>query len=334
MNQMFHIHHNAMPFDVIFVQGAHVPAGLALELQEETGVPVVIRTHGEDIQIDRESDYGYRLNPEKNKLILSNLNRADCNIAIGPHVYEELSTLCDPSKTTLIFNGVNTDLFYPAESNYLRASLGINQNQFVLLTVGRNVKKKSLHYAIEVLSLLRNRGLDVVLVHVGKEGNGTNLKDEATRCNIAKSFYQLGKMDYFDLPEIYRSADLFIFPSKTETFGNVTIEAMACGLPCIEFDYIVNQHKIEHGVTGYILPYGDFNAMADAVQELIENPEKKHQFAHAGLDKIQDQFSWKSVTEQYMKIFHWVSNTERNQLKGASSATCLHAASDDRHFAV
>ena len=185
MIQMFHIHHNSLPFDAIFVQGAHVPAGLALELREETGVPVVIRTHGEDIQIDRESEYGYRLNPDKNKLILNNLNRADFNIAIGPHVHKELSTLCDPSKTALIFNGVNTDVFYPGESNYLRTYLGINQNQFVLLTVGRNVKKKSLHYAIEVLSLLRNRGLDVVLVHVGKEGNGANLKDEATRCNVA-----------------------------------------------------------------------------------------------------------------------------------------------------
>ena len=328
MKQMFHVHHASLPFDVIFVQGAHVPAGLALELREETGIPVVIRTHGEDIQIDRESDYGYRLNPQKNKLILDNLSRADCNIAIGPHVYEELSTLSKSSKTALIFNGVDTDLFYPAESNYLRSRLGIDSNHFILLTVGRNVKKKSLHYAIEVLSILRERGMDVVLVHVGKEGNGKDLKSEAARCNVQESFYQLGIVDYFELPMVYRSADLFVFPSRTETFGNVTTEAMACGLPCIEFDYIVNQHKIDHGLTGYILPYGDVEAMADAVQDVLEDPEKRKQFARAGVKKIHDQFSWKSVAEQYNQVFHRVSSAEPNQAEGDSSTPLLQAVSN------
>lgn len=302
MKRIFKEHHASMPFDVLYVQGAYEPASLALELKRELGVPVVLRTHGEDIQIDKESNYGYRLDPAKNEVILSNLREVDHNVVIGPHIYDEVRPLTD-GPISLIYNGVDTEHFTLGREYLIHDKFNLPRTTKILITVGRNVKKKSLHLAIDALSLIRKERQDVVLVHAGKEGNGLNLVEYAKERGVEDCFYQLGEISYFDMPFIYRSSDIFVFPAKTETFGNVTVEAMACGLPCVEFDYEVNRSKIVHGKTGYVLDYGNIEEMKAAICSLLDDSNLMSEFSKNSRLFVEEKFSWKAVREHYLNIF-------------------------------
>lgn len=302
MKRMFKDHHSSMPFDVLYVQGAYEPASLALELKDELGIPVILRTHGEDIQIDHESGYGYRRDPVKNEIILNNLKRVDHNVVIGPHVLKDVRELTD-GPISLIFNGVDTDHFKPGREYLLHERLNLPRDTKILITVGRNVKKKSLHLAIDALSLIKEKYSNVVLVHAGKEGNGVNLREYAINKGVSDSFFQIGEISYFDMPSIYRSADIFVFPSKTETFGNVTVEAMSAGLPCVEFDYEVNRDKIMNGKTGYIVEYGNCGLLAEKILILLSDESLRNEMATNSRRYVVNKFSWKTVRDKYTGIF-------------------------------
>jgi glycosyltransferase involved in cell wall biosynthesis len=308
MKKKFREFHATMPFDIIFVQGAYEPTSVALELKREFGLPVVLRTHGEDIQIDEDIGYGYRMHPEKNKVITSNIREVNHNVVIGPHILPEIKKITGRDDVTLIYNGVDIDHFSVCKSKRISDVFKLHHSTKVLLMVGRNIKKKTLHLALDALAILKLSIPDVVLVHVGKTGNGENLREYAERLGISDSFHEMGIVSYFDMPTIYNSADIFVFPSKIETFGNVTMEAMACGLPCVEFDYIVNREKIIDSQTGYILPHGDVGAMAQALADLLDDPSKCAQFAAAARQRAVTVFSWWSVCEQYRRLFTNVIN--------------------------
>ena len=301
---LFENEHAIKSFDVIYVQSAYIPASFALALKQKFNIPVVLRTHGEDIQVDAEIGYGYMLDPEKKKVILNNLNAVDRNIVIGPHIYEQTIELVKKDNVHLIHNGVNTNLFTFTKNNYLREKFAIPEQTKILLTVGRNVKKKSLHYALLALKELLDKGEDCVLVHMGKEGDAEPLAQVAEKLKVSNYFYELGPVDYFDTPMIYQSSDIFVFPSLHETFGNVTIEAMSCGLPCVEFDYIVNRDKIKDGESGYIVPYGDVKEMSNKIQQLLQNQDQYMDFSMKSREHVVENFSFVEIARRYVGVFY------------------------------
>lgn len=303
LREVFLKKHKLEKFDVIYVQGAYTAATLAHGLKNEFGLPVILRTHGEDIQVDRDIGYGLRLNPKKEAIIINNMNASDVNISISRHVLNEAKPLAEKSQHKVISNGIDFMHFSRSKKDILHRRFSLGKETKILLMVGRNVKKKTFHLAIHALKDIRNKNKDVVLVHVGKEGNGLNLRKISEELNVSEYFFEYGEANYFEMPDIYSSADIFVFPSKVETFGNVTIEAMASGLPCVEFDYGANKDKILDGRTGYIIPFGDVNAMVDALVELIDDKEKRWLFSNEARRFARQRFAWESIASQYHEVF-------------------------------
>ncbi|WP_287043563.1 glycosyltransferase, partial [Desulfonatronospira sp. MSAO_Bac3] len=266
--------HQQNKFDVILVQSAWQAASIALKLKEKFGVPVILRTHGLDIQKDAEVGYGWRLDPEKDKVICDNLRRVDACIAISSHVKKEIQEIDSSIPVEVINNGVDTEYFNPEKNNWVSNKFNIPRKHFKILMVGRNNKKKSFHLGLEAFALALKQNPDMTLIHAGQQENGVDLKKHARQLGISDNFVQTGKVDYYQINKLYQSCDIFLFPSKAETFGSVTIEAMACGLPCIEFDYGANWDKIEHGVNGFIIPYGDTNSMSERILDLVSDKDK------------------------------------------------------------
>ncbi|WP_333828564.1 glycosyltransferase [Pararhodobacter sp.] len=303
LRQMFAKKHREAPFDAIYVQGAYAAATLAHELKEEFGLPLILRTHGEDIQIEDEIGYGLRLNPKKAAVIRENMRKADLNVSISRHVLKQARPLAPASDHRVISNGVDADHFDRPRNKKLHERFSLPPETAVLLTVGRNIAAKSFPLAIEALAKVRRLHPDAVLVHVGKEGNGDDLTEVAAKHGVSDAFFQYGEANYFDMPDIYASADIFVFPSRLETFGNVTVEAMAAGLPCVEFDYGANADKIVRGKTGFILPYGDVEGMAQAITSLLGSAEKRMEFSAEGKRHVRRRFDWRAIARQYHSCF-------------------------------
>jgi len=300
LGELFSEREKSGHFDAILVQSAYVMASAALQLGRAYKIPVVLRMHGEDIQVKPEIGYGYRLDPEKNEIICSNIRSVQTNIAISKDVEKLVNEIPGHAQVRIIHNGVDTDFFKPSACHYLHDFLNIPHSIRILLTVGRNVKKKAFHHALNAFKVVSDAYDDCVLVHCGKDGNGADLGRMAKEIGLEDRFFRLHEVDYFMMPEVYNSARIFLFPSSAETFGNVTVEAMACGLPCVEFDYGANHEKIKNGHDGFIVAFGDVKGMADHCIDLLGDETLYHCISQNARESVSRKFSWGAISRKYI----------------------------------
>ena len=153
---------------------------------------------------------------------------------------------------TTVARGVDVRRFDAAHrSEPLRAQWGVAPDDLVVTCVGRLAPEKNLTTLVAAFEAIRRAQPRARLVLVG---DGPMRKELQARCPDA---IFAGQRTGADLATHYASADLFLFPSVTETFGNVTTEAMASGLAVVAFDYAAAQRLIQHGQNGALVPFND-----------------------------------------------------------------------------
>ena len=151
-----------------------------------------------------------------------------------------------------VARGVDVRRFDTAHrSEALRAQWGAGPDDLVVTCVGRLAPEKNLTTLVAAFDAIHRAQPRARLVLVG---DGPMRKELHTRCPEA---IFAGQRNGDDLAAHYASADLFLFPSVTETFGNVTTEAMASGLAVVAFDYAAAGRLIRHGENGALVPYED-----------------------------------------------------------------------------
>lgn len=159
--------------------------------------------------------------------------------------------------------GVDTDLFTPARrESALRTSWGVHGDAPVMLCVGRLAAEKSLGLALQAFRALQARMPAARMVMVG---------DGPQRGALADAFPDVifaGTRHGEELAAHYASADVFLFPSLTETFGNVVLEAMASGLAVVAFDRAAAQEHVANGISGLVVPESDARAFITSAYEL------------------------------------------------------------------
>ncbi|NRF68909.1 glycosyltransferase family 1 protein [Aquincola sp. S2] len=162
----------------------------------------------------------------------------------------------------VLARGVDTTLFDPRRrSDTLRASWGATERTRVMLCVGRLAAEKNLGLLLTAFEAIRQAERDVKLVLVG---DGPERAALQRRCPDAVF---AGARSGEDLAAHYASADVFLFPSLTETFGNVTVEAMASGLAVLAFHYAAAERFIEPGENGLTARFDD---EADFVRQAVQ----------------------------------------------------------------
>jgi len=178
-------------------------------------------------------------------------NRAGCTMVPTESLRSELQA-AGFQRTLVVARGVDTQRFTPLlRSDALRSSWGAGPGDTVVLHVGRLAPEKNLDTLLLAFEAMRRQSSSVRLVLVG---DGP-LRDELrARC---PDVIFAGLRSGVDLATHYASGDLFLFPSLTETFGNVTPEALASGLPVLAYDYAAAAQLVKTGVNGACVPYGD-----------------------------------------------------------------------------
>ena len=161
-----------------------------------------------------------------------------------------------------------------------------------LLYVGRISREKDLDILATAYRQLRESGLPVTLVFVGDGPYSTALAEALPEAKFLG--YRTGE----ELAAIYASADIFVFPSTTDTFGNVVIEAQASGLPVIVSDLGGPKELVEDGVDGLITKALDATKFAEAIRCLVENRELRTEMSRNARNRVINR-SWPEAFRKF-----------------------------------
>lgn len=200
--------------------------------------------------------------------------------------YDQLEVIYVPSRSTeqeltqkgiskekirLFPRGVDLERFHPAKRNMaqLRARFQLS-GALKLLYVGRVSREKNLPLLARVFRSLLETGVDVQLVVVGDGPYLEELKEELEGTPTVFTGYLVGD----DLAMVYASCDLFVFPSATDTFGNVVLEAQASGVPVIVTDLGGPQENVLPDMTGMVVQGDSEEALLKGLLSLVNNPDR------------------------------------------------------------
>lgn len=183
------------------------------------------------------------------------------------------------NRVSLWGRGVDLKMFNPNfRSMAFRRGRGIADDEVVILWVGRLVKEKSPDIWAEVIRRLDQEGLKFRALVVGSGSYEEHMKQ------LPRTEH-LGWMSGAALAEVYASVDLFLFPSEVETFGNVTLEALASGVPCIA-SAGCSGHLVHHGVNGFAISRADVDEYHSLTRELVVNGPLRARFAEKARGSI------------------------------------------------
>ncbi|MBD0379847.1 glycosyltransferase family 4 protein [Paenibacillus sedimenti] len=189
--------------------------------------------------------------------------------------------------------GVDAERFHPdVNRQQVLASYGVDASKFIMLYVGRLAPEKSVEVAIETFEALPEEiRSNAHLIIAGDGPSAASLREwYGEKADMTFPGFVQGKA----LAELYAAADLFIFPSATETFGNVVLESMAAGTAVIGAAAGGVNDTIEHEVTGLLCPPGDVSAFVGAVRRLYGSYETRRSIAKSGRAYALRQ-SWEQI---------------------------------------
>jgi glycosyltransferase involved in cell wall biosynthesis len=189
-------------------------------------------------------------------------------------------------------NGVDTTRFSPGA-----ASLRNDVPQ--LLFVGRLARQKGVDVLLDALALVRDHPWQLVVAGDGPER--APLAEQVSRLGLADRVHFRGWVQREDLPDLYRSADVFVFPSHDEGMPNVVLEAMASALPIIATRVPGNDELVRDN--GKLVPPGDARAFAEALQPLLSSETLREQLANSSRALAVAHYSWASPAIAYERLF-------------------------------
>ncbi|MDD5330622.1 MAG: glycosyltransferase family 1 protein [Sulfuricella sp.] len=193
----------------------------------------------------------------------------------------------------VVGRGVDVALFDPARRKLeLRRSWGASRHDLVAVYVGRLAAEKNLDAVVDAFDAMRARHPQAKLVWVG-DGPQRSLLQARYPDHIFA-----GMRTGVDLAEHYASADVFLFPSLTETFGNVTLEAMASGLAVVAYNYAAAAENIRHGENGLVAEFDDLARFCEQAAGLAARSEM---VAHLGRNaRLSAQnLAWSHICERF-----------------------------------
>jgi glycosyltransferase involved in cell wall biosynthesis len=290
--------------DIVHVHGhPYISSYLACKIAKKYKKPLILTQHNTFIDFQSWLNMLEHLNDWLVGSVV--LKDADSVITVSRKTMEYVLELgADKSKTSVMYNGVDQNFFYPRNKEKSRDKLGLPKNKALILTVRRLVYKNGLDTLIESASLLAREYPNLLLLIIG---NGPD------RLFIANRIRQLGVNENVRLvrfvpdkllPLYYNAADGFVIPSSSgEGLPLVLLEAMACGLPVIATTVGGTPEIIKDGVNGFLVPPRDQRALAQTISKLLSLKNESQSLRIESRKTIEDNFNWDKNVQQLIKIY-------------------------------
>ncbi len=272
--------------------------GLLSHLFLKSAPPLLCTSHGGDLF----GLQGTLMNRIKRRILL----KADALTVVSRTMHEEVKRLgADHAKVHVIPMG--TDLknrFVPPETR---------QNNGSLLFVGRLVEKKGLRYLIDALPLILKIHPKANLRIAGDGPERENLEIKCAELCITDHVLFLGAIKHESLPDLYRTADVVVFPSviagggDREGFGLVLVEALGCECVTVVTDLPAMQDIIIDGKTGFVVPQKNVQKLAEKIVSLLDNPEVGRSVGKEGRRFVVERYDWNVIAERYSALIESIT---------------------------
>ncbi len=276
--------------DAIYVATESPLGKSALKAANALGIPVASGFHTNFHQYMEQYRMG-GLQPVAMAYLRNFHQRASCTLTPSKEVAEKLLA-AGFTNVHLLGRGVDTELYHPAKRcELLRAKWGATPGSMVAVIVGRVAAEKNFDLAMAAFDRMREAVPDVKCVVVGDGPLRERLADKHRWIHFA------GTCHGEDLARHYASADVMVFPSETETFGNVVLESMASGLVTVAYDYAAAALHLRSGENGLKAAKGNATEfMEHAVAALFYRPD--HPLRQAAREAA-ESLGWERVVRDF-----------------------------------
>ena len=276
------------------------PLGLAtLQVAKNKKIPISSGFHSAFQDFSRFFDLAFLVKPIQRYLCWFH-NNTQLTCVPSQDTAHSLQALGVNCPIAVVGRGVDVECFHPQyASAQLRRRWGADDQTTVLLYVGRLSPEKEVDVIIQAyIALQKSNQQKTLLVIVGDGPEATKLKHLSAQNKVIFT----GSLSGTRLSEAYASADVFVFASQVETFGNVVLEAMASGLAVVAYDRACAHQYVKHQQSGWLCTVGDTTSFVRQIQQLPQREVLKHMGKNAQQD-IQD-VGWQRPVQQFEQALY------------------------------
>lgn len=282
--------------NLVHVASPDPTAHAAVRWARERGVPVLASVHTRFETYPRYYHAAF-MEPVIEAGLRRFYRRCDALVAPSPSMMETLLAQGMNNDVSIWTRGVDRNVFNTERRDLAwRRGFGIGDEEVAIVFLGRLVMEKGLDVFAAAIARLAAHGVPHKVLVIG-DGPARGWFESALP-GAAFAGFQTGA----DLGRALASGDVFFNPSVTETFGNVTLEAMACALPCVVAGATGSTSLVEDGATGRVVPPGNLDGFSRALTLYCKDAALRRRHGEAGLRKAQG-YSWDAVNQAVLDTY-------------------------------
>ena len=295
-------------FDVVHAHWV-VPNGVvAAHVSSRHGLPLVTSLHGSDVTLAERSGL-------VGKVARRSLSRASAVTAASKHVFDRATALGVPNHALeLVPYGVDVNEFRPdrPDAGLLRRSLGIRDEDVLVLGIGRFVPVKGFEYLIDAVAEARRSDPSVRVVMAGDGELRPDLEARARDRGLQDAATFVGAVERRAVPDYFAAADIVAVPSIVddagfvEALGNVALEALASGRPVVASRVGGLPEVVRDGENGVLVEQRDASVLGQAIVALARDEGRRRALGVQARSDAEDSLTWRRCAEHYVAIYERV----------------------------
>ncbi len=273
-------------------------------LWSKPSCPLVVRLHGSNSVCEGKA--------KASKLLCffeeRNIKMADRLVAVSQFIGQKTQETFDlrgvKKPMTVIYNGTDTELFCPPAARGLRAAATV-------VYVGNTTRRKGLDLFFQAIPKIKKEVPEAIFnffVRIEDPSSNPRIQELLSlvpdKVRTCIRFY--GTVDNKDLPEVYRKASVFVFPSLVEAFGLTCTEAMACGTAVIVTSLSSGPEIVENEISGLLSDPRDPDAFSKSVIRVLQSPDLAESLGDKAREKVMERFSLETALAQNLRLYEEV----------------------------
>jgi glycosyltransferase involved in cell wall biosynthesis len=290
--------------DLVHAHGhVYMSSCLAGKLAKEYKKPFIVTQH--NTWIDYKSWLNLMENMNDLTIGKSVLKHADSILTVSKETMKYVLRLgADKTKTSVMYNGVDTNCFQSAKKEESRKKLGLPKKRKIIFSVRRLVYKNGLDTLIESAALVARNNPDTLFVIAGKGPSKQLIEDRIKELGIENNTQLTGFIPDELLPTYYNAADCFVIPSASgEGLPLVLFEAMACELPVIATKVGGTPEILTHMKNGILVPPRNPKAMAEALAKILAKEELRRIIGEEAKKNVEKNFTWEENVRKLEEVY-------------------------------